>query len=118
MRTAVRGHSLTTPTSAHLQSPPTYILISLLSFHSYTYYYSLSSLTSPTFGDVTVHIPFSLFSFHIVPFPFSMILGPSQTCPRVSQYIYTLSTPVKGFLTLFSLNQVSSLCSIIFSLYV
>src|ERR1700675_964325 len=41
--TAVRGHSLTTPTSAHLRSPPTYIHISLLSVHSYTYYYSLSS---------------------------------------------------------------------------
>src|SRR6202795_998315 len=40
---SVRGHSLTTPTSAHLRSPPTYIHISLLSVHSYTYYYSLSS---------------------------------------------------------------------------
>src|ERR1700675_4065668 len=79
-----------------------HIYISLLSFHSYTYYYSLSSLTSLTFGDVAVHIPLPISSFHIVPFPFSMILKPSQTCPRVSQYIYTLSTPIKGFPTLFS----------------
>src|ERR1700675_4206562 len=57
---SVRGHSLTTPTSTHLRSPPTYIHISLLSVHSYTYYYSLSSPTSPTFGDVAVHIPFPL----------------------------------------------------------
>src|SRR6202795_4652606 len=70
----VRGHSLMTPTSAHLRSPPTYIHISLLSVHSYTYYYSLSSLTSPTFGDVAVYIPFPSSSFHTVPFPFSMIL--------------------------------------------
>src|ERR1700675_4436969 len=70
----VRGHSLMTPTSAHLQSPPTYIHISLLSVHSYTYYYSLSSPTSPTFGDVAVHIPFPSSSFHTVPFPISMIL--------------------------------------------
>src|ERR1700675_1273405 len=80
----------------------TYIYISPLSFHLYTYYYSLSTATSPTFGDVAVHIPLPISSFHIVPFPFSMIPYPSQTCPRVSQYIFTLSTPVKGFPTLFS----------------
>src|ERR1700675_1464511 len=69
-----KGTLPTTPTSAHLRSPPTYIHISLLSVPSYTYYYSLSSPTSPTFGDVAVHIPFPSSSFHTVPFPFSMIL--------------------------------------------
>src|ERR1700675_3364896 len=39
---------------------------------------------SPTFGDVAVHIPFLIPSFHIVPFPFSMIPHPSETCPTVS----------------------------------
>src|ERR1700675_1131149 len=39
---------------------------------------------SPTFGDVAVHIPFLIPSLHIVPFPFSMIPHPSETCPTVS----------------------------------
>src|ERR1700675_1805362 len=39
---------------------------------------------SPTFRDVAVHIPFLIPSLHIVPFPFSMIPHPSETCPTVS----------------------------------
>src|ERR1700675_105556 len=72
----VRGHSLTTPTSAHLRSPLTYIHIPPLSVHSYTYYYSLPSPTSPTFGDVAVHIPFPLI---LIPYCTIPILHDSTT---------------------------------------
>src|ERR1700675_767587 len=81
----VRGHSLTTPTSAHLRSPPTYIHISLLSrfIHILTIpYFLLRHLRPSEMSRYIFHSPSS--SFHTVPFPFSTILQPSQTCPRVS----------------------------------